>query len=837
MVSSFFPFLLFSLIDASVAAQSLSVICIAGQCIQGISNITMGVDLSAPGAPATLRLLPGTYTSTTNPKLLHDMLISSSPSLSPSVGFGNTSTSAFTSSSSTIKLPLNIELDAGLVLYAQPYYSGHASFSKLPSAPSSANVSVPITALSLSMSPGTWAVVSSTDNQRIILWDSVPDITQLPISPSLALLDLQSSACQPACSGSGVCSSQGICICQEGFTGSSCEQCAPGFFGPNCTRCSEDATNCTKCDDGLTGTGRCLQRANDPKDPETECNCVNGICGSDGQCTCAIGWTRGDDGKACAKCADGFFQTSTGECKVCQLGCIKCADDSGTCTTCKSGFSQDANNPATCKPVQSVTPTGTICPDGSFSDGQKCSPCSPSCRTCTGPTSNDCAICANGSFIFNGSCVKADSNGICEGANGMIADNNKKECDTCGLHCASCKIPNFTVASTVNQAQCTSCIPGYVLSNGQCIKSCPSGSFVSPQDNVTCIPCSPTCSTCAGSADFCLSCPRNGLVFAGKCMNSCPSNTVEGISSNNSRTCLSCHADCATCSGPSFTQCTSCPTLRPVLSNGRCLATCGRGQFLDSGSKSCQSCDPECASCAGPENNQCLSCKGNDRVLHAGLCVAAQCQGSGGLISSLGVCFSNLVAIPEPTGTNSPHGPNGSSIPMPTITGLTEPISDDTKKIRLAWWQILLMALGCAFILLVIILLWRRRARRQRSMRTAKFAQAKGIDGKWWWGHGWRARLARLFGREGPRRRRRDEERSVVGTAKDKRETMTSIRSTIIAPSVHEEQQVGRVNVGKGDSLSLYSELRGEREGQRPRQPVKEGGGQAGQNPFNPFRQ
>lgn len=56
------------------------------------------------------------------------------------------------------------------------------------------------------------------------------------------------------------------------------------------------------------------------------------------------------------------------------------------------------------------------------------------------------------------------------------------------------------------------------------------------------------------------------------------------------------------------------------------------------------------------------------------------------------------------------------------------------------------MALGCAFIFLVILMLWRRHARKKRAKRTAMFANAKRLDQP----HGWRWRLVRfgerLFG-------------------------------------------------------------------------------------------
>lgn len=56
------------------------------------------------------------------------------------------------------------------------------------------------------------------------------------------------------------------------------------------------------------------------------------------------------------------------------------------------------------------------------------------------------------------------------------------------------------------------------------------------------------------------------------------------------------------------------------------------------------------------------------------------------------------------------------------------------------------MALGCAFIFVVILMLWRRHARKRRAKATALFATAKRLDRPL----GWRGRLVRfgerLFG-------------------------------------------------------------------------------------------
>ena len=119
--------------------------------------------------------------------------------------------------------------------------------------------------------------------------------------------------------------------------------------------------------------------------------------------------------------------------------------------------------------------------------------------------------------------------------------------------------------------------------------------------------------------------------------------------------------------------------------------------------------------------------------------MSANCNGSSDVIPGLGICLSDVVQ--KSTSTNS-------FAPIPSATGLTDPTVINNTHPSLAWWEILLMALGCAFIFIVILMLWRRRARKQRAKQTAMFASAKKLDG----GNGWRWRLEqlrkRLFGKK-----------------------------------------------------------------------------------------
>jgi hypothetical protein len=194
---------------------------------------------------------------------------------------------------------------------------------------------------------------------------------------------------------------------------------------------------------------------------------------------------------------------------VCKTGCSQCADGTGNCISCVTGFDQDRSDPTKCDPLDKLT-NGTSCAPQAFGNGQLCSRCSPACQTCNGPSSNNCVICAstgsNIQSLFNNHCVSVNSDGICQGTNGMIADNNKQQCESenmylyqpcrsvnslislgCGAvtpNCASCKIPNFQINSTVaNNAQCTGCFPGYFLVNGKCVQTCPSGTFLSQNNN------------------------------------------------------------------------------------------------------------------------------------------------------------------------------------------------------------------------------------------------------------------------------------------------------------------------------------------------------------------
>ena len=301
------------------AAQSNSIVCAAGQCLEGVTNTTralnfapsftntssssatVGATLSIPSNPSIL-LLPGQYTPSSQPQLLHDALSSQQASLALPPGFSNSSTS-----SSPPSLPLTVALQPGVLSYPQALYRGQATFTQL----SANHTSATLPSGSFLVAPNTWAALTSS-NTRIIVWDAIPDFSQLPsvnVAGTFSLSDIQSAACSPPCASTGTCTPSGQCSCAPGFTGQSCESCASGFFGPSCQPCP---SSCATCDQGLTGSGKCLVPA--VSNPPSSCNCLNGACGSNGQCTCNAGWINSSNGTACASCAPGFFLDSSGDC-------------------------------------------------------------------------------------------------------------------------------------------------------------------------------------------------------------------------------------------------------------------------------------------------------------------------------------------------------------------------------------------------------------------------------------------------------------------------------------------------------------------------------------------
>ena len=84
----------------------------------------VGARLLAPGAVTDIQLLPGSYTTNTDPELLHSLLTNKAATLqSSSQGFTN---------NGTVSLSLTVALQPGVAVYSQSMYSGGGQFAPLP---------------------------------------------------------------------------------------------------------------------------------------------------------------------------------------------------------------------------------------------------------------------------------------------------------------------------------------------------------------------------------------------------------------------------------------------------------------------------------------------------------------------------------------------------------------------------------------------------------------------------------------------------------------------------------------------------------------------------------
>jgi len=352
------------------------------------------------------------------------LLASSSSSFSPNLPPLRLSSSSTLGSTFPLDLTPPIE---GLTTFPSALYAGQGKFSPLPKSANATASGVIGVQGARSVVLGTRSMVvlqgisgtvgSGVGGKAVTIWESIPDIDQLPSSLNINLnANLQSTTCAEKgtpCSSGGTCLADGTCACSEGFQGVMCEQST-----------SPPSTNSTL---GITGGAE-------------KCGCTNGLCTSDNtSCLCSTGWSDapGPNGK-CSVCAPGFFRDATGECTICNPGCSACVDQTGSCTICREGFTQDSLDPTKCRETPNVTNTGTLCPDGAYPSplgGGQCEPCSAACKTCVGPESSDCLTCARGSFEFNGACVGASGEGVClvpsnsgETSLGLIADNFKQRC-------------------------------------------------------------------------------------------------------------------------------------------------------------------------------------------------------------------------------------------------------------------------------------------------------------------------------------------------------------------------------------------------------------------------
>ena len=77
-----------------------------------------------------------------------------------------------------------------------------------------------------------------------------------------------------------------------------------------------------------------------------------------------------------------------------------------------------------------------------------------------------------------------------------------------------------------------------------------------------------------------------------------------------STSCQPCDISCNECFGPLPTECSSCPSGSTWMANtGTCVSSCpAAAYFLDTLANACAKCNSTCQDCSGPTTTDCITC-------------------------------------------------------------------------------------------------------------------------------------------------------------------------------------------------------------------------------------
>ncbi|KAL4496353.1 hypothetical protein ABPG73_007803, partial [Tetrahymena malaccensis] len=218
------------------------------------------------------------------------------------------------------------------------------------------------------------------------------------------------------------------------------------------------------------------------------------------------------------------------------------------------------------------------CIEGYYLNGNTCLPCNINCRTCYGPSDQECSICSDPNKYIspsqNNNCVSS-----CDQTQRYFINNTinpqQKYCLLCSDFCSAC-----------NLTSCTQCISSlYYLTSGG-----------------TCQPCHNSCSTCNGSTENdCLVCRDSTQFISQKqnnlCVPQCDLTQAQYVDTSN----------------PNQKYCNKCNSLCQTCSDSIKCTTCIAGFYINPDG-TCSPCHNSCSQCNGPSNNNCIVCQDSTQL-------------------------------------------------------------------------------------------------------------------------------------------------------------------------------------------------------------------------------
>lgn len=432
------------------------------------------------------------------------------------------------------------------------------------------------------------------------------------------------------CDGSNACTEckflivNGICV----------DFCPPGYFAcleekickpciDNCQACS-NSRECEICKVGfILQNGKCVEKCKDGYIPvSNECEKCTADCK-----TCLVG-----DLTKCSECKDGQYlynnvcyddncpdhtYISGNICLPCDPNCKDCVDTAKHCVDCNGNQILLADN--TCKDQ---------CPDGMVRIDGECKRCTdPNCKDCNNIDRSICYECVSPKITINGTCVDncnekqyregitcvdcpihcnvCNSTGCTTCDQGYFFDSNNN-CDVCkspsqviNNKCVPCVSPNCIQCQDGNNNACVVCPENLVLVDGQCLSTCPPGTY---KDGQSCKDCEKDCLICT-NGNSCDKCIDGKVYIDNQCKDSCPDHYV----ANDAGVCIPCtdKENCLKCIPVDPSECVVC-TGNTIKVNGKCVDVCPTGSFYDDVSKTCIECELNCKVCIGDVCKECV---------------------------------------------------------------------------------------------------------------------------------------------------------------------------------------------------------------------------------------
>nr|Q03185.1 RecName: Full=Major surface trophozoite antigen 11; Flags: Precursor [Giardia intestinalis]AAA02687.1 surface protein 11 [Giardia intestinalis] len=397
----------------------------------------------------------------------------------------------------------------------------------------------------------------------------------------------------------------------------SCNDCT----GQNCAFCSSSGGDCEGCDSGFILDGQ---------------NCVKSDCKTENCKACTNPKAANE---VCTECISTHHLTPTSQCvQYCQaLGNYYAgtnADNKKACKECTVANCKTCNDQGQCQ----------TCNDGFYKNGDACSPCHESCKTCSAGTASDCTECPTGKALKYGN---DGTKGTC--GEGCTTGQGSGACKTCGLtidgasYCSECDTQNeypqngictSTTARTVATCKnsnvangiCSSCTNGFLRMNGGCYET-------------TKFPGKSVCEGANADADTCKA-PVPGykveagkLVMCSKGCDTCSDATTctkcgDGYTKiENSQTCTKCDSSCETCTGAATT-----------------CKVCATGYYKTAlGESTCTSCENDSNGVIGVKG--CLNCAPPSSSTGSVLCYLMKGENTGGSVNKSGLSTGAIAGI------------------------------------------------------------------------------------------------------------------------------------------------------------------------------------------------